>query len=107
MFKKFNYLLKPTELPSLHEKLKEEFARRYHFESLLEFKEKEFNKLISTENIKRKNFLSEHQSNLHANSLTNILLDYSIKFNIERNSKMDKNFWNERSKRNHRNTIVK
>ena len=87
---KFNYLLKPAELPSLHEKLKQEFARRYHFEALIEFKEKEFNKLISMENIRRSNFLSEHKLKLSDNSLTRCLLDYSIKFSIDRNRNMPK-----------------
>lgn len=90
LVKKFNYLLKPADIPLLHEKLKEEFARRYHFESLLEFKEKELSKMIATENIKRTNFLSEHKLNLSSNALTQLLIDCSIKFSIDRNSNVPK-----------------
>jgi len=85
---KFNYLLKPTELPSLHEKLKKEFARRYVFEDLLSHKEKELAKIIGQENSKRSKFMAENGNILPSNPLTVVLLDYQVELNISRNKKI-------------------
>ena len=90
ILKKFNYLLKPSELPALHEKCKKEFARRYWFEELLKTKEKELSRLIANENAKRSKFFSENGGILPTNPLTSMLLNYQIELDIKRNEKVPK-----------------
>jgi hypothetical protein len=90
ILKKFNYLLKPSELPNLHEKCKKEFARRYWFEELLKTKERELSRLISNENAKRSKFFSENGGILPTNPLTSMLLNYQIELDIKRNEKVPK-----------------
>lgn len=87
---KFNYLLKPAELPELHEKCKKEFARRYWFEDLLNQKEKELEKLITAEKTKRHNFFSENGRTLPNNPLTTQFLNFDIEMVIKRNRNIPK-----------------
>lgn len=78
LVKNCGYLLKPSGLPKFHEKLKEEWARRYHFDILLEYKEKEMNRIIAKENTKRSNFIKEHENFFADNALSRIISNSSI-----------------------------
>ena len=83
-------MLKPCQLPVLHETIKKEFARRYRFDYLIQIKERDLGLLISNENSKRHNFISQYGKILPKNPLTDIFLDYEIELNIKRNKRTPK-----------------
>ena len=88
--KNFAYLLKPGEMPEIHDRLVKEFARRYWFEDLLAYKEKELSRLIASENSKRNSFTAKNRTTLPSNHITDLLSHDRIDLKIERSKNIPK-----------------
>lgn len=81
---KWKYLLKVTDLPKVHDRIVNEFGRRYWFEHYLRPKEKQLERIIAAENSRRSRFITEVGENLPDNSLSQLLKLDRINLKVER-----------------------